>query len=285
MIPIAPISGCDIPIFQYPACSSGLNKIVIPSGPAPLPPSAPVVTSTTITVISGNSIHYQIVASGGPTSYGATGLPSGLTLNTGTGVITGTPVSSGSPFTASISATNATGTGFGTLGIIVKLIPSVSVTGSLSGTPDSNSQLQIGIDGAAFVTFNPANTYTAFSQIKLLLFVPVGTALTALRYDILGEITPNNGPILFSASSTTNVVFNTTPASGVFYPVQATAVVPGQSFNPGVSANIPNSPFSFSANNAATSASSPFGFNISWSGNDVSSEVINTAYILVILNF
>lgn len=53
---------------------------------------------------------YAIQASDSPTSYGASGLPFGLTLNTATGVITGAPIYGGK-YSIPISAVNAWGTG------------------------------------------------------------------------------------------------------------------------------------------------------------------------------
>jgi hyaluronate lyase len=73
--------------------------------------AAPVINSSlaaTGTVNSGFS--YQITASSSPTSYGATGLPAGLSINTQTGAITGTPSTTGTS-NVTISATNAGGTG------------------------------------------------------------------------------------------------------------------------------------------------------------------------------
>ncbi len=82
-----------------------------------LPPPAPVITSgTTASGTNGVAFNYQIVASNGPVSYGATGLPAGLNINTMTGAITGTP-GVGGTFMAGISATNAGGTGNATLTI------------------------------------------------------------------------------------------------------------------------------------------------------------------------
>jgi hypothetical protein len=80
---------------------------------------APVITSpTTASGTVGASFSYRIAASNSPTSFGATGLPAGLTLNTSTGLISGTPSAAGAS-TVSISATNSAGTGPATLTIII----------------------------------------------------------------------------------------------------------------------------------------------------------------------
>ena len=80
---------------------------------------APVITSpTTASGTVGASFSYQIAASNSPTSFGATGLPTGLTFNTSTGLISGTPSAAGAS-TVSISATNSAGTSPATLTIII----------------------------------------------------------------------------------------------------------------------------------------------------------------------
>ena len=72
--------------------------------------SAPVITSSlTASGTQNIAFSYSTVATNSPTSYGATGLPAGLSINLGTGAITGTPTVSGT-FNVSISATNAAGT-------------------------------------------------------------------------------------------------------------------------------------------------------------------------------
>ncbi len=80
---------------------------------------APVVTSaTTAAGQIGVAFNYQITATNNPTSFNATGLPTGLSLNTGTGLISGTPTVAGStPVT--LSAANAGGTGTATLTLTV----------------------------------------------------------------------------------------------------------------------------------------------------------------------
>ena len=73
--------------------------------------AAPSITSALVApAATGQPFGYQITASNGPTSFEATGLPTGLTLHTGTGVISGTPVTVGS-FAVTLGARNATGAG------------------------------------------------------------------------------------------------------------------------------------------------------------------------------
>jgi hypothetical protein len=71
--------------------------------------SAPVITSPlTAAGTVGTAFSYQISASGAPTSFGASGLPAGLSNNSATGLISGTPSIAGTN-NVTISATNASG--------------------------------------------------------------------------------------------------------------------------------------------------------------------------------
>lgn len=81
---------------------------------------APVISSaTTAGGRVGTPFNYQITASNSPTSYGATGLPSGLSIDTATGAITRTPTTEGA-FHVTISAINAGGTGQATLTLTIE---------------------------------------------------------------------------------------------------------------------------------------------------------------------
>jgi hypothetical protein len=71
----------------------------------------PVISSpVTATGTVGVPFQYQITATNGPTSFGASGLPLGLSVNTSTGLISGTPRQPG-VFRVELSASNAGGTG------------------------------------------------------------------------------------------------------------------------------------------------------------------------------
>jgi len=86
----------------------------------------PVISSTSASGVFGSSFSFAIAASNTPTSFSATGLPSGLTLNTSTGVISGTPLAGGS-FTVTITATNVAGTSTATLTIKIASIIGVNL--------------------------------------------------------------------------------------------------------------------------------------------------------------
>jgi hypothetical protein len=80
---------------------------------------APVITSSlTANGTVGTAFSYQITATNSPTSYGATGLPSPLTVNTSTGLISGTPSAAFSG-NVGLSATNSSGTGNATLALTI----------------------------------------------------------------------------------------------------------------------------------------------------------------------
>ena len=100
-----------------------------------------IVSALTANGTTTVPFNYQIVASNNPTSYGATGLPGGLTISAASGVISGTPTATGI-YSVTLSATNNYGTGTATLvvtiGMPVGQPPSIPqnlmVTGSTSST-------------------------------------------------------------------------------------------------------------------------------------------------------
>jgi hypothetical protein len=97
-------------------------------------PSAPSITSsTTASGNVGSVFTYNITASNTPTSYSATGLPAGLSINDTTGVISGIAAASGTTG-VTINATNATGTGSATLSVTFGVSTTESAYGGIIQT-------------------------------------------------------------------------------------------------------------------------------------------------------
>lgn len=77
--------------------------------------AAPVVNSAlTASTNAGSDFSYQILALNSPTSFTATGLPAGLTVNTLTGLVSGKATTAGT-YNVTIGGTNSIGTGTKTL--------------------------------------------------------------------------------------------------------------------------------------------------------------------------
>lgn len=106
-----------------------------------LPP--PVISSaTTASGKIGQAFSYLIIASNGPTSFNAPGLPAGLSINTTTGLISGTPTQAGT-FSVAISATNSAGTATATLVLEIPAPPVITSTNAASGQLGNSFLYQI----------------------------------------------------------------------------------------------------------------------------------------------
>lgn len=197
----------------------------------------PVITSAaTAAGFVGQPFSYQITADGSPTSYGASGLPPGLSVNTGTGLISGTPTTVGT-FSATITATNGAGAGQATLTISITRATEVvfsesmgSVTSTtaiashtfqstnltFSGTADvRNTTVSSGYSGATglgnvFFTSNGSASFQ-ISGINTLGFT--GLALSVGHYK--NTTTANNELVIeVSSDGVTYTALTYTRATG-----------------------------------------------------------------------
>lgn len=147
----------------------------------------PVITSVkSLTGTEDSQLSYQITATGNPTSYSSTTLPSGLTLNSTSGLIGGTPTVSGN-YTIKISATNNVGIGETWL--------SISLASKLIINPNN------------FPTLTSSDTLTAYLGVPFTYQITTYNNL-ATSFDV------THLPPGLSLNSTTGVISGTPTSDG-----------------------------------------------------------------------
>lgn len=188
---------------------------IVPNGALPAVTSATTTNST-----YGSASTYTITASNFPISFNASGLPTGMTINTSTGVITVGASTPAGTYTISLSATNLNGTGPVTTltytvnpalltitagnQVVCFGIPVTTVTAAGSYTPTGfvNSETASVISGTVTYT----TTYTASTPAGTagVTITPDISGLTATNYTIAavsGAITINPVPTAITTSS------------------------------------------------------------------------------------
>ncbi len=157
----------------------------VPAGAAPVIGNGSLTTAGT----QGAPFSYTIPATNSPTSFTATGLPAGLTLNALTGVISGTPTTAGTSV-ATVTATNPAGTGTALLTIVIPPAPSSRIVNfsarALSGP--GNQALIMGFvvagNGKGLLVRGVGPTLSSFGVSNVLadplltLFGPAGVIAT-----------------------------------------------------------------------------------------------------------
>jgi hypothetical protein len=159
------------------------NKIEQLVGGAPADAAKPpVITSALSTQVSApDSLRYQITATNNPTSFNATGLPAGLTVDKGTGVISGAPTSVGTNNVA-ITATNAAGSASANLVL--------TVVKNAAGTAPSIALRQMNASEGSAVSSLSTNFPTSNIAGNLVIaFVRMSTTAQTVKItDSLGNV-------------------------------------------------------------------------------------------------
>ncbi len=124
------------PVYFAGTNSNGIGFALLVTINIAQPLTVPVINSNgTAAAQVGQAFNYQITATNSPTSYGATPLPAGLTLDAGTGVISGVPTTAtgATPASVALTAGNANGNGSPkTLAITIASAPATPVVMSAS---------------------------------------------------------------------------------------------------------------------------------------------------------
>jgi gliding motility-associated-like protein len=187
------------------------------------PTGSPEISSaTTATATIGTAFSYSITASASPSSYSASGLPAGLSLNTATGIISGTPTALAQSEVA-LTATNTSGSGTATL--MLKVINSqapaapasavalvvnttqIKLTWAASANATGYSVKRSLTQGGAYTTIQAGVTDTSFTDVSPVPEVNNYYVITALTGD--------------KESGNSNEVFAAVPPAA---PAQPTAV-------------------------------------------------------------
>jgi mucin-19 len=171
------ISGADAGNYSV-SQPTGLTADIT-SSPSPVITSALTASGTYGEAIS----NYTITATENPTSFNATGLPAGLSVNTTTGEISGTPTVVG-PFNVTISATNAGGTGNATL--VFTIAPkTLTVTGAVAENKVYDRTNAAIISGSTLVGVVGTDVVT-ITNTGTFLTINAGTGISVTSNQTLG---------------------------------------------------------------------------------------------------
>ena len=202
--------------------------------------AAPSITSSVSASATTNSpFSYTITATNNPSSFNATGLPAGLSVNTATGVISGTPTAAGTS-SIGLRATNAAGTGTATLTLTINAANTPVITNSLSAN---------GLVGSPFsYRITATNSPTSFSAAIL----PPGLSVNATTGVISG--TPTAAGVSSITLSATNAAG--TGTATLTLTINVTASPPAITSTLTASGTV-GSPFSYTI----TATKNPTSFN------------------------
>jgi hypothetical protein len=243
--------------------------------------AAPVITSNAaVAGTIGSSVTYKITATPAATSFAASNLPAGFSLNSSTGVISGTPQVVGS-FTVPISATNSGGTGSATLTMVIEAARSerpvitspagvrgvqgesfaYAITGSNSAGSFQASGLPAGLSFDSVTgVFSGQLVAAGKFAIQVEASNEWGTSTALLTLEVQAE--PTSAPVITSAAGMTarvgeTFIYAITAANRptVF---AASNLPPGLTLNPATGI-LSGKPTATGSHNISVSATNAFG--------------------------
>lgn len=178
--------------------------------PTPTWQTVPVLNGVT-----GRPFSYTITANNSPTVFSANSLPTGLTVNTSTGVISGQPLQAGT-FSITLGAGNASGTAYANATLVVTNPPPPVITSSLSVVAQMGSPFSYAIGTDIYTNFFNAEGLPRGLSIDLNTGIISGTPTVYGFYSVILRaanyggtaigtlsinISPQLAPVITSAGS------------------------------------------------------------------------------------
>lgn len=225
-----------------------INEFQIIGSFVPSSSTAPSISSSlTATGTVATAFSYQIVASQNPTSFGASGLPDGLTVNTA-GLISGTPTTAGTS-AVTITATNSTGTGSATLTLTISA--AVTAPQPPAGLTATAGSSQVTLNWTASTG---ATSYSVFrgTASGAEATTPIASGLTGTSFVDTGVV---NGTTYFYFVEAVNSAGSSTPSSEVSATPAAAVIIPSAPTNLIATAGNAQVTLSWTASAGATSYS------------------------------
>ena len=230
---------------------------IAPNMPTPRVNHGVAVANGTLYAIGGNfpgvarvgqPFIYQVTASNHPTSYTASGLPSGLHFDNNLGLVYGIPTTPVAP-TVHFTATNADGTGSASTRLVVLPVPSPS------GPGVTNNTSATGRTGHAF-SFQTLTENASLAARITAGGLPPGLSFDPITNLILGTPTSdgNFGVVvsLTDGSTTKQALLQFTNISDPTVPIITSAdsatLTPGQDFSYTMTADVAGSTFGYIGN-------------------------------------
>jgi len=190
----------------------------------------PVITSaTTASGTVGTAFTYQISATSSPTSYGATGLPAGLSVNSSTGLISGTPTGAGTS-SVTLSATNGTGTGNATLTLTISVAaPVITSATTVSGTVGTAFTYQISATSSptSYGAMGLPAGLSVNSSTGLISGITTGAGTSSVTLSATNATGTGKATLALTISVAAPVITSLNPSAG---PVGATVTITGKNF-------------------------------------------------------
>lgn len=228
-----------------------------------------IVTTPSQTSQQGVNYSQSNTVSGGSGTYSYStssgALPTGTTLNSGTGVVSGIPTSTG-PYSYTVTATETGGSGTsvttGTIaGVVIASGPLSIAPSAPTGTSSGATYVQQNqaAGGAGTYSYTSSGTLPPGTSLNPGTGQVLGTVVTPGSYTYTVTVTDTGTPTPSTASATTTVTIGS--GAVTIGPSSSFNAVSGKSFTQEFTANGGSGPYAFSSNGAL-----PAGLALSTSG-------------------